>query len=204
MRDGLVVASGGNLSAREPRSNRIWITAAGSWLDRLDEGALLSVNIDDGTPVDGCGVKDSHPGARPSTELALHLATYRARPDVNAVIHLHPQMAILLDALGQRIQLVTTDHRAYLRAIAHTPFYPPGSTELAAAAGAAVADGINCVLLAHHGCSVLGPDLDMAYRRAVNLGEAAHLTYQALLLTGGLPGRSIEECPPLPSDVESV
>jgi len=200
----LVVASGGNLSAREPGSDRIWITAAGSWLDRLDEGALLSVNIDDGTPVDGCGVKNMHAGARPSTELELHLATYRIRPDVNAVIHLHPQMAILLDALGERIRLVTTDHRVYLGAIARTPFHPPGSPELAAAAGAAVADGINCVLLAHHGCSVLGSDLDMAYRRAVNLGEAANLTYQALLLTSGRPERSIEECPPLSPGTESV
>lgn len=200
----MAVASGGNLSAREPGSDRIWITAAGSWLDRLDDGALLSVNIDDGTPVDGCGVKEMQSGARPSTELALHLATYRIRPDVNAVIHLHPQMAILLDSLGERIRLVTTDHRVYLGAIARTPFYPPGSAELAAAAGAAVADGVNCVLLAHHGCSVLGPDLDMAYRRAVNLGEAANLTYQALLLTGGRPERSIEECPALPPGVESV
>ena len=113
-------------------------------------------------------------------------------------------MAILLDALGERIRLVTTDHRVYLGAIARTPFYPPGSAELAAAAGAAVADGVNCVLLAHHGCSVLGPDLDMAYRRAVNLGEAANLTYQALLLTGGRPERSIEECPTLPPGAESV
>jgi len=200
----LVVASGGNLSAREPGSNQIWITAAGSWLDRLGEDTLVCVNIDDGTLVDCCGVNDTQSGARPSTELALHLATYRVRPDINAVIHLHPQMAILLDSFGERIRLVTTDHRVYLGAVAHTPFQLPGSTELAEAAGAAVEDGVNCVLLAHHGCSVLGPDLDMAYRRAVNLGEAAHLTYQALLLTGGLPGRSIEECPPLPSNVESV
>jgi hypothetical protein len=35
----------------------------------------------------------------------------------------------------------------------------------------------------------------MAYRRAVNLEEAARLTYRALLLTRGLPGRTIEECP---------
>jgi ribulose-5-phosphate 4-epimerase/fuculose-1-phosphate aldolase len=203
------VASGGNLSVREPGSDQIWITAAASWLDRLDEGTLVRLNIDEGAAVDGCGVNEPDTGApsgpaRPSTEAALHLATYRARPDVNAVIHLHPQMAILLDALGQRIRLVTTDHRVYLRDIARTPFHPPGSTELAAVAAAAAADGANCVLLAHHGCSVLGPDLDMAYRRAVNLDEAARLTYHALVLTGGLPGRSIEECPSLPSAAELI
>jgi len=35
----------------------------------------------------------------------------------------------------------------------------------------------------------------MAHRRAVNLEEAALLTYRALLLTGGLAGREIPECP---------
>jgi hypothetical protein len=48
---------------------------------------------------------------------------------------------------------------------------------------------------AHHGCSVLGPDLPMAQRRAFNLDEAARLTYRALLLTGGVSGRPIVDCP---------
>jgi L-fuculose-phosphate aldolase len=134
-------------------------------------------------------------GAPPSTEVALHLATYRVRPDVNAVVHLHPQAAVLLDALGETIRLITTDHSYYLRRIGRVPFHPPGTVELADAAAEAVADGTNCVILAHHGCSVLGADVAMAHRRASNLDEAARLTYQALLLTGGLPLRAIPECP---------
>jgi len=35
----------------------------------------------------------------------------------------------------------------------------------------------------------------MAHRRALNLDEAARLTFQALLITGGLPGRPIVEVP---------
>ena len=137
----------------------------------------------------------------PSTEVALHLATYRVRPDVNAIVHLHPQLAVLLDALGEPIRLITTDHAFYLRRVARVPFHPPGTVALADAAAAAVADGTNCVILAHHGCSVLGPDIAMAHRRASNLEEAARLTYRALLLTGGLPGRPIPDCPwDLPDD----
>jgi L-fuculose-phosphate aldolase len=44
------------------------------------------------------------------------------------------------------------------------------------------------VILAHHGCSVLGADLAMAGRRAANLEEAARLTYRALLLGRETPG----------------
>jgi ribulose-5-phosphate 4-epimerase/fuculose-1-phosphate aldolase len=182
---GLVVGSGGNLSARVPGGATFWVTHAGTWLDRLRAKDFAEVAVDDGAVRSGT----------PSTELALHLATYRVRPDVNAIVHLHPQTAVLLDALGERIRLITTDHAFYLRRVARVPFFPPNTRELAQAAAAAVADGTNCVILAHHGCSVLGPDLAMAYRRASNLEEAARLTYRALALTGGLPDASIPECP---------
>jgi L-fuculose-phosphate aldolase len=36
------------------------------------------------------------------------------------------------------------------------------------------------VVLSHHGCSTLGADLGMAYRRALNLEEAATATYRCL------------------------
>ena len=218
VRAGLVVGSGGNLSVRRPGAQALWVTAAGTWLDRLEESSYVEVRLDDGGPVrrgrakladgsgDGVGEHDpdgpettSRPGVdrgiAPTSELPLHLATYRARPDVNAIVHLHPQMTILLDALGERIRLVTTDHAYYVGPIARTGFYPPGSTALAEAAAAAVADGTNCVILTHQGCSVLGETLDLAHRRAANLEEAARLTYQALLLTGGLPGREVPQSP---------
>lgn len=193
VRAGLVVGSGGNLSAREPGSNEIWVTGTGTWLERLDDGSFAAVCLDDGTVRSRGG---GSPTVEPSVELALHLATYRVRPDVNAIVHLHPQLAVLLDALGERIRLVTTDHVMYVRRVARVPFHPPGSPELAESAAHAVADGTNCVILAHHGCSVLGESVDMAYRRAVNLEEAARMTYRALLLTGHRSGAPIPECPP--------
>jgi L-fuculose-phosphate aldolase len=184
---GLVVGSGGNLSARMPGADACWITGAGTWLDRLTSKDFVEVRLADGAVVAGV--------LPPSTEVALHLATYRVRPDVNAIVHLHPQVAVLLDSLGEPIRLITTDHAYYLRRVSRVPFFPPGTVDLADAAAAAVADGTNCVILAHHGCSVLGPDVAMAHRRASNLDEAARMTYRALLLTGGLPDRPIVECP---------
>jgi L-fuculose-phosphate aldolase len=188
VRGGLVVGSGGNLSAREPGSEEFWVTASGTWLDRLDGGAFVSVRISDGSVVAG-----DDPA---TTELRLHLETYRVRPDVHAIVHLHPQTAVLLTALGQPIRRITTDHVAYLRGIATVPFQRPGSEELAKAAASAVADGTDCVILANHGCSVLGPTVEMAHRRALNLEEAARLTYRSLLIQGGLPrSRPVIECP---------
>lgn len=187
---GLVVGSGGNLSVRAPGADTCLVTSSGAWLDRLRPSDFVRVRIDDGTPVDpGPATGASAP---PSSEVALHCHTYRARPDVNAVVHLHPQSVLLLDALGERVRLVTTDHVYYVREVARVGFHLPGSDALARAAAAAVADGVNCVVLAHHGCSVLGGTVDMAHKRARNLEEAARLTYRALAL-----GRAdLPECPP--------
>ncbi|GGM10527.1 class II aldolase/adducin family protein [Dactylosporangium sucinum] len=181
---GLVVGSGGNLSARAPYADECWVTAAGTWLDRLDRGSFVRVRITDGAALDN--------GAAPSSELGLHLATYRARPDVNAIVHLHPQSVLLLDAVGAPIVLATTDHAFYLRRVATTPFVPPGRPEVGALAAAACADGTNCVVLSRHGCSVIADSVELAHKRAFYLEEAAQLTYRALLL-----GRPLD---PLPTD----
>jgi L-fuculose-phosphate aldolase len=179
---GLVVGSGGNLSARVPPGDTCWVTASGTWLDRLGRAAFCRVRIADGGVVEG---------PAPSTEWRLHTATYRARPDVHAIVHLHPQTSVLLTALGEQITLTTTDHAYYLREIATVGFFPPGSDEVAAAAAAVAAAGYDAMVLAHHGCSVLGPDVEMAHRRAFNLEEAARLTLTSLLL-----GRVPPVCPP--------
>ena len=180
---GLVVGSGGNLSARVPGADECVVTCSGSALDELVPEQFSVVGISDGA------VRGGHPA--PSSEVALHLATYRVRPDVNAVIHLHPQTSVLLDALGHPIRLLTIDHAYYVREVRSTPFLQSGTPELADAGARAVADGCNCVILGHHGCSVVADTVDLAWKRAQNLEEAARATLTMLQL-----GDTTTACPP--------
>jgi ribulose-5-phosphate 4-epimerase/fuculose-1-phosphate aldolase len=194
---GLVCGSGGNLSARIPDEDAIWVTAAGSWLDRLSRNAFAAVRVSDGAPTTvgaqgAIPVQPSTSPAEPTSELALHLALYRARPDVNAIVHLHPQTALLLDALGEHIRIVTTDHAFYLRRVSTVPFRLPGSLELAALAAAMAADGTDCLVLSHHGSVVMGDSVEMAHKRARNLEEAALITYRAVQ-AGRL--ENLRDCP---------
>lgn len=179
---GLVIGSGGNLSARSPDGDACWITGAGTWLEELDRSAFSLVRIEDGAVLSG--------NPAPSTEVLLHLRSYQARPDATALIHLHPQLSVLLDAMGHRLRLVTTDHAFYVGSVERVPWYRPGTEELARAAAAAVADGCNCVILAQHGCWVLADSVELAHKRVLNLEEAARATYAALLLGGSVP-----QCP---------
>lgn len=172
---GLVVGSGGNLSARLD-GERCLVTVAGAWLDDLSPEDVTTVDLADGSTPGG--------GSVPSSELAVHLAAYRARPDVTAVAHLHPQVALLLDDLGYPIELRTTDHACYVRAIGRVPALPPGGAAVAAAVGTALTDGTDCLLLAGHGCVVVADSVELAARRALNLEEAARSTYRRLLLAG--------------------
>ena len=123
VRAGLVLASGGNLSAREPGGAVAAVTARGTWLDRLEPADFTLVRIADGAVVGGA--------ADPSTELALHLECYRARPDASAVVHVHPQTSVLLAAVGHSIRTITTDHAAYVGPVRVAPFRHPGTPELA-------------------------------------------------------------------------
>ena len=182
VRAGLVLASGGNLSARRPGGAVAAVTARGTWLDRLGQADFTLVRLDDGAVVGGA--------PDPSTELALHLECYRARPDASAVVHVHPQTSVLLAALGRPIRTITTDHAAYVGTVRVAPFRHPGTPQLATQAAALLHD-CDCVVLSHHGCSVVGDSVEMALRRVLNLEEAAKLTYAALLI-----GDTDTVCPP--------
>lgn len=182
---GLVVAAGGNLSARLPGAGAFAVTAKGTRLDRLgpDDFSVLDL---DGRLVGG--------NPDPSSEWKLHQRTYRARPDVQAVVHLHPQTAVVVDALGYPVRLLTLDHVVSLRRVARVPFFHNGSDELADAAAEASRD-CDAVILAHHGCSTLGDTIATAYHRALCLEEAATNTFRCLQLgdtTTTFPDEALE------------
>ena len=177
---GLVVGSGGNVSVRTG-PDQILVTPSGHGLDELHPDDLVTLGLD-GAVRAGT--------AAPTSESHMHLAAHRARPDAPVALHLHPPHANLLVALGRTIRLITLDHAYYVRRLAVVPYLPSGSEELAAAVAARLAE-VDVVVLAHHGCLVMAPDVDAAYERAANLEDAATATYRALLL-----GDETTVCPP--------
>src|SRR5258705_12928433 len=78
---GLVVASAGNVSARVAGDAAIAITPTSVSYDVMTADQVVIVSLDS-----GLAIESTH---RPSTELPPHLAVYRHRPDVGAVVHTH-------------------------------------------------------------------------------------------------------------------
>jgi len=169
---GLALASGGNLSARLPGEDQFVVTGAGTWLDRLTPDSFSVMNLA------GAVISGATP---PSSEWKLHQRTYQECPGINCVIHLHPQHTVLLDALGHQIRLITLDHAYYVRSVGTVPYNPNGSDALADTT-AEQAKIHNCVIQSFHGCSAHAENIGMAFRRILNLEEAATATYRALVL----------------------
>src|SRR5690348_14806869 len=86
-RRGLVSATEGNLSVRLP-GEQLLVTPSGLRKEELVDTDLLVVSLADGTVLAG-----GH-GRRPTSDLAIHRAVHRRRPDALAVAHAHGQAAL--------------------------------------------------------------------------------------------------------------
>ncbi|MCA9860923.1 MAG: class II aldolase/adducin family protein, partial [Thermomicrobiales bacterium] len=168
---GLAAGPGGNISARE--GNRIWISPSGYPLDMIEGDDWVPMDIATGR------VERSEP--RPSSEFEMHLEIYRARPDVNAVVHTHPPITIGVISAGIReIPPMFPDFVAIAGAIGAIDYVVPCSPELAAAVRTEIADpAMSALLMRNHGLLTVGASVREAYYRTEVIEEAARIFWVA-------------------------
>lgn len=180
-RRGFSVGSAGNISARLPEAcgGGYLITPTNSSLGRLEPARLSRLDAE-----------FRHVGGdKPSKEVFMHRAMYRARAEAGAVVHLHSTQATAVACLpdvdrdnpippltpyfvmrvGRRMPIVS--------------YYRPGDPAMEPAIYDAAQDA-RAVLLANHGPVVSGGTLTDAVYAAEELEEAAKLF---LMLRGENP-----------------
>ncbi|HEY5340518.1 MAG TPA: class II aldolase/adducin family protein [Candidatus Aquilonibacter sp.] len=168
----LVSGTSGNLSLRLD-AGRVLITPSARSLRALDPSEIVLV-ADDGTPHDAA--------QRPSSELPLHLAAYRVRPDIACVMHTHPTMAVVWSKTGGIFARDTVGASETLRDCAWTPYRKNGTAELAEICAAPFAAGIDVVMMERHGLSVIGATLEDAFMQTDLAEEASRIAYYGALL----------------------
>jgi len=180
----LMTSTGGNVSVRrDGHPDEAWITPSALPKGHLSAGMLVRIGMD-GEPLDAGSLA-------PSSERLLHTAIYRARPDVEAIVHSHGPKLFALGLAGLPFLPVSTES-AFLGELPRVPFIMPGTEELAEATAAAMSES-NAVLLVNHGSVTVAASL----RRAADMTAVVEATSGALLdchASGIVP-------PVLPEDV---
>jgi L-fuculose-phosphate aldolase len=112
----------------------------------------------------------------------MHLAVYRARADVGAVVHAHPPTATGFAVAGQTIpDGVLPEVICQMGEVALLPYATPG-TPAAASAFAPFLGAHDAFLMGNHGATTLGPTLEVAHQRMESLEHAARILWTARAL----------------------
>jgi L-fuculose-phosphate aldolase len=174
----LVVATDGNISIRLDQRN-ILITPAGFCKGFLSPPDIIRLPLTAYRSPPTAGGSFSSPATshqRPSTETPMHLAIFKCRPDVNAIVHAHPPYATSFAASGRKLDSnLLPETTLFDGPVGRAPFVKPGSDKLAQSVARVLKDHKYC-LLARHGAVSTGKDLLEAYYRLERLEFLAQVT----------------------------
>ena len=182
---GLVVGTAGNVSARVQRESGqdlMAITPTGVPYSGMGEADIVITDFDV-DPVEG--------DLPPSSESLLHVGIYRARPDVQAVIHTHSVYSSVLAVLGIDLPSVIDEVVVYVGGEVRVSDYAfPGTEDLSANVCAALGPR-KAAFIANHGAVAVGRSLDEALDICLLVERASHIYVTA---------RSIGEVRPIPAE----
>ena len=182
---GLVVGSAGNVSRRADAAH-IAITPTSVPYETLSVEEIVIVDLKSGRTV------DSH--REPSYELPMHLAIYRERSDVDAIVHTHAPFVTTLSILRKPLPPVIDEMMVYFNGtIAVSDYAFTGTDEVGQNVVRALGDRRG-VILANHGNVCIGRDLAQALHVAIVMEACARIYVQALQVGEPveLPAEAIE------------
>ena len=119
---------------------------------------------------------------KPTTELDTHLAVYRARPDVEAVVHAHPPVATGFACAGVALEEPLVSEAVLgLGPVPLAPYATTGTPEMVSVLEPFLKK-YDAVLLANHGVVVMGGTLQQAFWRLETVEQLAKVSLTARLL----------------------
>jgi len=173
--DGHVIGSAGNVSVRVKYDDEelILITPSNVNYDIMKPNDILLIDFN-GKVVQGV--------RNPSVEKHLHLGIYKAREDVNAIIHSHGIYSTILSTLNLSLPPVMEELVPYLGGEIACAKYGEAGTEDLAEIVLSNLEEKNAVILANHGNICCGSHLEGAYTVLQYLERGAKVYYLAKLI----------------------
>jgi L-fuculose-phosphate aldolase len=157
LRDRFFVASNdGNISARLS-DDELLITPTTVNKGDVTEDQVLKIDMD-GRVIAG--------SLKPSSETKMHLAVYRTRPDVRAIVHAHPPTATGFAVCRIRLDqdVILPEVVFGMGKIGFAEYGTPTTEEIPNAVIKEIPD-CEALLLSNHGALTVGGDVMQAYYR---------------------------------------
>lgn len=172
---GLVRGTSGNISARIPGTDTFLIKPSGGYMKLLKPEELVLVDLE-GDKIRG--------ESNVSMETPIHAAIYRARKDVQAVVHTHAPTATAFGIARTEILPLQIEMFMLLpRGVPIVPFELPGSKALAETVRKKIMD-YDAVVLENHGIVTVGSTVEAACNLNEMVEEAAKIQFTAMMLAG--------------------
>lgn len=170
---GLIHGTSGNIAMRDDEDDVVAITPSGISYKGMTAEDIAIVDMD-GKWLDG--------PYKPSSEVPMHTAVMRARPDVKATVHTHAMYATIM-AMGEDAELKPiTPPQCEFVPVGIVPFTMPGSDEVADKVVEALGEDGKAVLIKNHGMFCCGKNMKAAMAATEYTEEMAITAMYAKLL----------------------
>lgn len=165
MESGLNFNTQGNISLRVPdQEDRFLVTPTDLEYDKMTADDIVLVDSESNV-VEG--------RREPSSEVTVHMAVYRRRPDVNAIVHSEPIYTNVWGVIGEPILGTLVNMVIYTKGdVPIMPFALSNRTEFGDAMCDVMGD-LNAVVWANHGLLTVGDNLRDAFKTSVAVESAA-------------------------------
>lgn len=167
-----VTGVSGNLSIRVSEKT-VLITPKAKCYETLQNEDIVAIDID-GNILEGT--------KQPSSEYKLHLEIYKARKDVNAIIHTHSVFACSLATMNMPLPVIVDEQETLLGGQINVTQYEPSGTEKLAKEAVKALEDKKALLLARHGAVSVGKDLKEAFIVCETLERLCQVYFLTCLL----------------------
>lgn len=169
---GYLMATGGNLSVRISGHSAFAVTPSNYDYMKMVPSDICVLDLD---------LRVLEGERTPSVESSLHAGVYKARPDVNAVVHTHQVHASALALLGQPIPALFDEQARFLgRSVEIIDYGPSGTGFLTRRVVKAIKSKANAYIMKNHGVLCFGHYLERAEHNVEIVEKCAHAYLMAL------------------------
>ncbi len=119
---------------------------------------------------------------QPTSEMAMHLAVYRLRAEIGAVIHAHPPLVTAFSIAGISLEEFILPEVVMSLGVVPTASYATPTTQEVPESIKGLIERYDALILERHGALTVGPDLMDAYNKMEKLEHSALVILTALQL----------------------